>query len=171
MIENLAWLPAVSPSSMGSATSPLYYVYGYEGVSSGDAKASANFTTYGVLYNWEAAKTACPSGWHLPSEEDWNILTDYLGTNAGGKMKEYGTWHWSKPNTGATDSCGFTSLPGGYRFNTGGFRNINFNNHLWSSSANAELYAWYRNLSYNSNGIDRRSGSRGNGLSVRCLKD
>jgi len=171
MIENLAYLPAVSSSSTGSATSPLYYVYGYEGESPSDAKATMNFTTYGVLYNWEAAKSACPSGWHLPSEEDWNILTDYLGMNAGGKMKESGTWHWSRPNTGATDSSGFTSLPGGYRFNTGGFKNLNNNNHLWSSSTNGELYAWYRSLSYDSNGIDRRSGSRNNGLSVRCLRD
>jgi len=67
MAENLAYLPAVSPSSDGSESSAFYYVYNYEGSSISEAKSQGNYTSYGVLYNWEAAKIACPSGWYLPS--------------------------------------------------------------------------------------------------------
>lgn len=68
MIENLAYLPSVSPSATGSDSTPLYYVYGYEGSGVIAAKATENYKKYGVLYNLEAAKTACPPGWHLPSD-------------------------------------------------------------------------------------------------------
>ena len=71
MAENLAWLPGVSPSSDGSETLSYYYVRGYEGTVVSEAKAVANYSTYGVLYNWPAAMAACPDGWHLPSDGDW----------------------------------------------------------------------------------------------------
>ncbi|MDD4178128.1 MAG: FISUMP domain-containing protein, partial [Bacteroidales bacterium] len=79
MKENLAYLPNVSQPDDGSQTSPFYYVYGYEGFSVPEAKTTPNYQTYGVLYNWPAALTACPQGWHLPSDNEWTILTDYLG--------------------------------------------------------------------------------------------
>ncbi len=79
MIDNLAYLPSVSPSSNGSDSSPFYYVMGYEGSSVSAAKATDSYKTYGVLYNWEAAKTACPPGWRLPTDEEWKILEFLLG--------------------------------------------------------------------------------------------
>ena len=83
--------------------------------------SSANGDIYGRLYKWYPALTACPSGWHLPTDEEWTILTDFLGGEnvAGGKMKEVGTTLWDSPNNGATNESGFTALPGGYR-NTNG---------------------------------------------------
>ena len=90
MAENLAYLPSVSHSFTSSFDFPVYYVYGYDGNSVSAAKASANYITYGVLYNWEAAKIACPSGWHLPTDAEWTILENYLGTTAGDKLKETG---------------------------------------------------------------------------------
>jgi uncharacterized protein (TIGR02145 family) len=86
---------------------------------------SANGDIYGRLYTWAAAMNGesssnsvpsgvqgvCPDGWHLPSDAEWTVLTDYLGGEsvAGGKMKEAGTVHWNSPNTGATNSSGFTA--------------------------------------------------------------
>ena len=79
MAENLAYLPAVSPSINGSPTEKHYYVYGYEGSTTTQAKNHSNYQQYGVLYNWEAALTACPDGWRLPSYADWLILEKQMG--------------------------------------------------------------------------------------------
>ncbi len=81
---------------------------------------NANVAKYGYLYDWETACKVCPSGWHLPSDEEWTTLIDYLGGEdvAGGKMKavgtiEAGTGLWYDPNDGATNESGFSGLPGG----------------------------------------------------------
>ncbi|MBU1014205.1 MAG: hypothetical protein KKG99_14500 [Bacteroidetes bacterium] len=172
MAENLAYLPAVSPSSNGSETAPYYYVYGYEGTSVSSAKATANFATYGVLYNWPAAKTACPNGWHLPSDAEWTTLTTYLGGEsvAGGKLKETGTSHWLSPNTGATNSSGFTALPGGGRNGYGGFYVIGSQGHWWSSTEYYTYYAWSRTIYNGNEGVSLYYNYEGNGFSVRCIK-
>lgn len=96
MAENLAYLPAVYPSSNKSYTEPRYYVYDYQGTDVITTKNNTNFPTYGVLYNWPAAMAVCPPGWHLPSDDEWTALTTYLGGEdvAGGKLKEPGTIHW-----------------------------------------------------------------------------
>jgi uncharacterized protein (TIGR02145 family) len=169
MAENLALLPTVHPSKSGSETTPYYYVYGYEGSSVSDAKVTANYATYGVLYNWIAAGTACPSGWHLPSDADWTGLTDYLGASAGGKMKETGTVHWSAANVGATNSSGFTALPGGARQGSGGIIDLGMEDYFWSSTASGTLNAWYRGLEFRNGGFNRYNDYRPGGYSVRCL--
>ena len=104
MTENLAYLPSVVGPGTGSNSTAYYYVYGYDGTDVDAAKATSNYTTYGVLYNWPAAMSGaasssadpsgvqgiCPTGWHLPSDAEWTTLTDYLEGEsvAGGKMKE-----------------------------------------------------------------------------------
>lgn len=84
-----------------------------------------NVSIYGYLYNWETACNVCPEGWHLPSNDEFYILINYLGgsTIAGGKMKRTGTTYWKSPNAGATNSSGFTALPGGtgYYYEDGWF--------------------------------------------------
>lgn len=80
--ENCRYLPEVSPSSeSGVYTDPYYYVYGYQGSIVSEAKATENYETYGVLYNWSAVMTEgiCPSGWHIPTDEDFIDLTTFLG--------------------------------------------------------------------------------------------
>jgi len=171
MAENLAYLPSVSQSSNGSDSSPYYYVYGYEGSIVSEAKATANYGTYGVLYNWPAALTACPSGWHSPTDAEWTILTDYLASSAGGLMKETGTTHWVSPNTGATNASGFTALPGGSRDSYGGFYSLGDIAHFWSASENGTSYAWNRDLDSGTAGVWRNSPYRSYGCSVRCLQN
>jgi uncharacterized protein (TIGR02145 family) len=171
MAENLAYLPSVSPSSVGSETSPYWYVYNYQGSNVTEAKSTANYTTYGVLYNWESAKTACPSGWHLPSDTEWTTLTDFLGTSAGGKMKETGTTHWLSPNAGATNESVFTALPGGCLIPNGSFSYLGSYALFWSASKSVASFAWYRGLCYNDDEVGWHDDDCSYGFSVRCIKD
>jgi uncharacterized protein (TIGR02145 family) len=173
MTENLAYLPSVSPSASGSDANPFYYVYGYEGTDVGAAKATANYATYGVLYNWSAATTACPSGWHLPTDAEWITLQAYLGGEgvAGGKMKKTGTSYWQSPNTGATNESGFSALAGGYRSWENFFDGFLKYAIFWSSTTGtlSDVGYWY--LSYQHGAFPRSPMYRNEGVSVRCVRD
>ena len=136
----------------------------------------SNCNTYGALYNWYAVNTdkLCPNGWHVPSDAEWTTLVNYLGgaSVAGGALKEAGTSHWSSPNTSATNSSGFSALPGGYRFSSdGSFRSLGNNGYWWSSTENDGSNAWNRNLNYNNANVNRNNNNKRNGFSVRCLRD
>ena len=137
----------------------------------------SNSDTYGRLYNWYAvddARGICPEGWHVPTDSEFTVLTDYLGGTsiAGGKMKETGTEHWNSPNTGATNESGFTGLPAGDRSNNGGYYYYMGNSgYFWSSSEVSSSSAWYRLLYYNSSDVYRNSDSKQGGFSVRCAGD
>jgi len=171
MARNLAYLPSVSPSTVNSYTTPVYYVHGYQGTSVEEAKTNPNYSTYGVLYNWEAAKTACPSGWHLPSDAEWTTMTNYLGLAAGGMMKETGIIHWKDPNIGATNESGFTALPAGARDDISLFGSLSRSTYLWSSSPVEPSAAWYIYMTYQENVVHRTYCYRVYGFSVRCIKD
>jgi uncharacterized protein (TIGR02145 family) len=172
--ENCRYLPVVSPSSASSTTDPYYYVGGYEGTDVAVASASANYDTYGVLYNWPAVMTEgiCPSGWHIPSDIEFTQLSDFLGGEnvAGGKMKETGYDHWNSPNTGATNSSGFNGLPGGSLF--GGFTGPGYSFYMWSSSSETVYNgSWsYRLLVANTSFI-RSNMYVPQGFSARCVRD
>ena len=148
---------------------------------------AATGTTYGKLYNWYAVagiydaaslsnpalrKNLAPTGYHVPTDAEWSTLTTCLGGEsvAGGKMKEAGTTHWYSPNTLATNSSGFTGLPGGYRGNDGTFYDIGNYGVWWSSSENGTTDAWNRYLSYGSGYAGRNYGNKRSGWSVRCLR-
>jgi uncharacterized protein (TIGR02145 family) len=187
MAENLAYLPSVVHPGVGSQTTPKYYVYGYNGTDVSAAKATANYATYSVLYNWPAAMAGsasstanpsgvqgvCPTGWHLPSDAEWTQLTDYLGGEsvAGGKLKETGTTHWSSPNTGATNETGFTALPGGQRGDNGTFSNFVITGYWWSATEYNTLNAWNRYMSFYYSIVTSFYNSKELGLSVRCVRD
>lgn len=173
--ENMAYLPAVSKSSKESKTEPVYYVYGYEDTDPEAAATTANYTTYGVLYNWPAALTACPAGWHLPTDAEWSTLTAYLGggSTAGDKMKEKGTTHWEYPNDAATNSSGFTALPGGVRSLSYGFLSLTEMAQFWSatdSNQSGETGAWYSVLPSNSY-VQPQYAYTSMGNSVRCIQN
>jgi uncharacterized protein (TIGR02145 family) len=142
----------------------------------------ANCTTYGGLYQWDemmqysttaGAPGICPSNWHLPTDPEWTIITTYLGGEsiAGGKMKETGTSHWNSPNTAATNSSGFTGLPGGVRDPVGSLYDLGKAGAFWSSTQSSATYAWYRNLYYSDAYISRNYSHKSYGFSVRCVKD
>lgn len=198
MAENLKYLPSVVGPGTGSNSEAYCYVYGYDGTSISAAKATENYATYGVLYNWTAAMNGaessdanpsgvqgiCPDGWHLPSDAEWKQLemylgmsetdvnsTDWRGTVEGGKLKEAGTTHWADPNAGANNESGFTALPGGTRYYGGYFYFIRYYGNWWSSTEYGTSYAWYRSLYYNYSNVNRYDTSKSMGFSVRCLRD
>ena len=98
-----------------------------------------NGAIYGKLYNWYAVndpRGLVPAGYHVPTNTDWINLINYLGGDlvAGGPLKEAGTVHWTSPNVGATNSSGFTGLPGGFRDTAGAFQSINDISYWWTST-------------------------------------
>jgi uncharacterized protein (TIGR02145 family) len=141
---------------------------------------------YGALYNWYAVspaknggKNVCPIGWHLPSDDEWSILTTFWGGEyvAGGKLKETGTAHWAFPNEAATNESSFSALPGGFR-NSSGFQSAGLSGCWWSSST------YFSSINGTTNALSRVLGNSYNyvfrnkfgismkfGYSVRCLKD
>jgi uncharacterized protein (TIGR02145 family) len=164
--ENCRYLPEVSPSSEGNTTDPYYYVSGYEGTDVEAAKATVNYETYGVLYNWPAVMTEgiCPSGWHIPSDGEFTQLTDFLGGEgvAGGKMKDDVQWDGS-------NSSGFNGLPGGY-CSSGGVIN-NGHHGLWWSASDFGSYSWDRQLNKNDGSVYRYGYAQYYGESARCVRD
>lgn len=138
-----------------------------------------NVSTYGYLYNWETAKMVCPAGWHLPSDDEWSTLTNYLGFEiSGGKLKETGTTHWESPNTGANNETGFTALPGGRRDDPDkSFTGIGSVGVWWTSTEcpgderEKEKQAWHRLVMSVLSNVYRDWSVQSTGYSVRCVKD
>jgi uncharacterized protein (TIGR02145 family) len=130
---------------------------------------------YGHLYNWYAvadSRGLCPTGWQVPTDVEWTILTTNLGGEsvAGGRLKSTSSCYWGSTNTNADNLTGFPALPGGER-STGG---SNVNNGtaaaFWSATDNSSN-AWFRYLRYNDRIVSRASFGKTYGASVRCLKD
>jgi uncharacterized protein (TIGR02145 family) len=203
MGENLAYLPSVSPPDSGSSITPYYYVYDYDSTIVADAKATYNYQTYGVLYNWPAAMAGdsssdsvpsgvqgiCPTGWHLPGDEEWKVLegevdsqygypdpewdaTAYRGSDAASNLKEAGNTHWHVwQSLVSTNSSGFTGLPGGDRTDTGKFTLLTNYGYFWTSRSENSNEGWYRSLPYHNSRVYRKFIYKEAGMSVRCLID
>lgn len=138
----------------------------------------ANNSIYGKHYNWFTvvdSRQLCPSGWHIPNDSEWEVLTTFLGgiDVAGGKMKSTGTMYWQPPNTNATNSSGFSALPAGYRGADGTFTGglITINGSWWSSTSIDAGTAWARGVYYNLESVYPGRGNKPEGLTIRCLKD
>ena len=140
----------------------------------------ANGLIYGKLYNWFAIndeRGLAPVGWHVPSYPEWTDLDTFLGGAgiSGGKIKAMTLWN--SPNTGATNSSGFTGLPGGYRYGTntsdGPFFYINTSSIWWSSteSYDESPSAWGRMIRHNSASTILSGAVKTCGFSVRCVRD
>ena len=130
---------------------------------------------YGALYNWYVTSNTsniCPIGWHVPFNSEWITLIDYLGgsTFAGARLKESGIFHWSDPNY-ATNSSGFTALPGGYREDTGTFDYTNAFSYWWTSTSADDDFSGYTYIPHNSETIYIGQSPRKSGYSIRCIKD
>jgi uncharacterized protein (TIGR02145 family) len=153
--------------------------------------------TYGALYTWAAVMNGaassddnpsgvqgiCPDGWHVPSDSEWKELEIFLGmsqaeadlsgwrgSNEGDKLKESGTIHWNNPNTGATNSSGYTALPAGRRTNNG-FDMMGSHTLFWLSSDLSSSQGWRRDLDYSSSQVYREDSDKYFSFSVRCVKD
>lgn len=140
---------------------------------------TSNIEIYGMLYNWYAvtdSRNICPAGWHVPTEDDWNELTEYLGGYliAGGKMKTDDTIYWNSPNIGASNETNFSALPGGYRGENGGYYPIGKAGQWASSSEDENGKVWSRELFNTSTYLFKGySGDDGkiDGNSVRCIRN
>jgi uncharacterized protein (TIGR02145 family) len=159
-------IPTDLPDSEWSSTSEgAYSIFGND---------IANNTLYGKLYNWQAVNDSrglCPTGWHVPTDGDWNKLEEFVGANgAGGKLKAVSEL-WNPPNTGAINIANFSALPGGQRASGGGFFSLNTNALFWTASENSAFNAWSRIITYQSDELRRQPMNKRGGYSVRCIKD
>lgn len=151
-----------------SETGPKYQ-WAYNGIES-------NVATYGRLYTWYVvndSRGVCPTGWHVPTTAELETLRDFLGGKdvAGGMLKETGSNHWNSPNTGATNSTGFTALPGGRRDGGGNFQELGNLSCCWNSNQSDNYNAFNFFMAYNHAEVNLNPGSSRYGLSIRCIKD
>ncbi|MBW8051917.1 MAG: hypothetical protein FVQ77_16580, partial [Cytophagales bacterium] len=130
----------------------------------------------------------CPTGWHVPSHYEWTLLEKnvgnnpgafpyditttgvWLGTNEGSNLKQTGTTNWTPTNTGATNSSGFTALPGGSS-GAGAFGSVGGSGFWLSATEYSGTDALIRVLSYNNAKVTRGNSNKANGFSVRCVED
>ena len=193
MARNLAYLPTVTSQSMKSTKIPCYYVYGYSGTDVKEAKKNSNYRKFGVLYNWQAAKIACPKGWRLPNDYEWEQLQGYLlnnGYNFDGtsgdenqkiakSMADSKEWKYSSVEGAVGNSdypdfinkSGFSALPGGYYSFLKDFKGVETDAFWWGSIflVNVTARAWY--LFYDSPKLHNYIDTSDHGFSVRCIKD
>jgi uncharacterized protein (TIGR02145 family) len=183
-------IPEVADASeWGQLTTGAYC----DGDSDNDDDNDDNGAIYGKQYNWYAVmgitttesatptteeilarKKLAPTGWHVPTYGDWTTVTTFIFReasmgNVGDKMKQVGTTHWVGNNNRATNSSGFTALPGGYRYDSGTYVARGAAGRWWSSTQDSGTSAGF--LSVNSYDMDRGSNDKTFGLSVRCLRD
>ena len=133
---------------------------------------------YGKLYNWFAVspttngnKNVCPSGWHVPSVNEINILREYLGGEslAGITMKEIGFLNWNSPNEFASNTSLFTAIPCGGRVHDGIYGGIGVSYCFWSSTMENQAWSYY--LNYKDDDLSDSYTYLSNGFSIRCIKD
>ena len=148
-----------------------------------------NCDIYGRLYDWSTAmgisssynsskwgeddvkhQGICPSGWHLPSKADWDILVTYAGgyDKAGKKLKSAYGWYG---NGDGTDDYGFSALPGGNRGSDGNFDNAGNRGSWWTATEGGGNNAYYRLMRYDGDYVLNYYGNESFGCSVRCVKD
>ncbi|MFC2100980.1 FISUMP domain-containing protein, partial [Bacteroidota bacterium] len=158
--------------------------------------ASNNCVVFGGLYKWdemmqyttsEGVQGICPQGWHLPTDSEWKTLegnvdtqypvgdsewdgTGWRGSDVGSKLKEAGTTHWDSPNSGATNSSGFTALPGGV-WNNPGYVYQGHLGYWWTSTQSGTTKAWRYGMEHNNEMVHRLENDKTGARSVRCVKN
>jgi len=191
MAENLRYLPQVnSPSSIDDDDyyNSKYFVYGYDGTDVSEAKKTQEYNTYGVLYNMVAAKTACPSGWHLPKDSEWKKLEKTLGVpgktinEIGYRGKKEGTllagdtalWKsGGKVNfkDHISGTSGFKALPAGHVSIDRKFHDLGEKTNFWTATDYCEGYSYFRSIGINNFAIYRNNSDYRSAMSVRCIKN
>jgi uncharacterized protein (TIGR02145 family) len=132
------------------------------------------------MYNWYTVsdpRNVCPTGWHVPSSDEWTSLASYVGIGnegiAGGQLKSTGTQYWLDFNLGATNETGFSGLPGGSRNNNGTFNYIGQLGYFWTASEGDFdfQFSFFRYLSSIDGAVNQGSSSKKLGMSIRCVRD
>jgi uncharacterized protein (TIGR02145 family) len=136
-----------------------------------------NGKRFGKLYNWYAVNDSrgiAPEGWHVPTDEEWTVLIDYLGGEeaAGPKLKSIDSWMDYEGEIGAgTNESGFSGLPNGFRNASGVFSNIETTAYWWSASESNSILAWDRILKHYKKNVFRYNYYKKAGFGIRCVKD
>ncbi len=199
MKENLKWLPKISNAKNGSHIEPHYYVYwnySRKDIDVDEAKENINYDHFGVLYNWEAALTACPPGWKLPGTDDFDKMFSYLTNNykhinnfnlgrtlrscfqgrtsVSDSCRTRGLpgWFISDKRNFGTDEFGMSLLPGGYRTITGNYYLAQHAGYWWTNEELSLTHATALTLNNSDWQPDlfMNLGDKSTGASVRCLK-
>ncbi len=192
MVENLKTTKYNDGTEILNVTSDTQWAYLTTGAYSNYDNLESNAATYGRLYNWYAVNTGklAPAGWHVPTDNDWTILENYLiakgynfdGTSNKNKIAKSlcAKTIWELSTEAGTpgsvpdnnNSSGFTAFPGGYRiYNSGVFDSFGKYGYWWSSTESNENFAYRRALGYNLNHIGRHHSRKGSGFSVRLVRD
>lgn len=196
MAENLRYLPSVYRSNQESYTESRYYVYDYQGNNVEEAKDTYNYNEYGVLYNNIAAQTACPAGWHLPSDSEWTELEIYLENHGynfdgyidsdndrnthnviGKSMASQSNWTVSDISNSPgrlqqkNNSSGFNGKPAGWKHLNGLFKHINESAAWWATGYYENGNGWDRYLYFSRAHCTRSHNNKHIGLSIRCIQD
>jgi uncharacterized protein (TIGR02145 family) len=126
--------------------------------------------THGRLYTYESAKHACPTGWHVPSHDEWTDLSDYLGGEevAGIKLIKTAT---KAAAAASMNSSGFSALPSGYRNVKGVFTRMDSYAIWWTSTEYNASMAWTRYLLWNNNYFYSHYDRKTCAASIRCVMD
>jgi uncharacterized protein (TIGR02145 family) len=183
MAENLKVVTYLNGDSIVNVTNNATWAGMGVGAYSYNNNNPSNNCPYGKLYNWYAvndSRKICPSGWHVPSDLEWNTLISVLdgaynptiigaqSAVAATKMKSTGVKFWVSPNSGANNESGFSALPGGYRKTDGVFASLRTEGYWWTSSTFDNDNAIRRGVS---NFLFRDNSNKRIGFSVRCIKD
>lgn len=169
----------IDPEEWVEATTPAFSWY--------DNDKSSYRDMHSALYNWYAVETdrLCPTGWHVPSDDEWKELEGTLGLDSsavhqrgirgnavGGQLKTDGLDYWQSPNVGATNTSGFKGMPVGHRnWQSGGFVDLGLFGTWWSRTEEDASQAWRRTLHFNDDKIRRFTSHKRDGFSVRCVSD
>jgi uncharacterized protein (TIGR02145 family) len=137
-----------------------------------------NVAVYGRLYNWYVvndSRQVAPAGWHVPTDAEWYQLANFLGDSAtsGAYLKQAGNLRWNAPNTGATNSSGFTALPSGYRDPGSSYGHLNLYNNFWTTTVNSTTptLVYHRGMAYNHTEVLRYLRTKNHGFAIRCVKN
>lgn len=167
--NNATVIPKVTEANAWTSfTTPAYCWY--------DNDSATYSEPYGALYKWYvvAAGNLCPTGWHVPLQSEWTTLKTFLGVDTliGGLLKETGLLHWDSLNTGGSNATGFTAIPGGMRYiGNGNYQDKGHFGYFWAGNDYSASFAYSYSLAYNSTKITSGGNNKGNGFSVRCVKD
>jgi uncharacterized protein (TIGR02145 family) len=169
MAENFAYLPYICPPDSANCG---IWVYNYPGTDVSGAKESPEYTRFGGLYSWEAAKKLAPAGWHLPGDEEWKELERHLGIAASDIENK--TWRGANNEANRlkeNGDTGFKVLFGGWMTDYGKFNFMGQHANFWCATEVDPQRGFERLVGVNNGRIGRDAGNKGCGFSVRYIKD